>query len=272
MHDLGVDHQGIERDQRLGPFHTFSDTGRTLKGIGKRLAAQARYKLRHLRGQLLARLRHLAAHNGQLTLALRVFQPVVQAAAAHGIMQIARAVAGQNRHWRDLRLHHAQLRNADLVFAQVFKQESFKRLIGPVHLVDQQHGAGLRRLQCLQQGAAHQIALLIDLALHLRCALARVQVCRLHGFGRPHVQQLRCVIPFVERLALLHAVIALQPNQWPRQHGGQSPGQRRFAHARLTFQQQGTLQAQRQKCCRGQAPVCKIALLLQGLDQRINAW
>ncbi|WP_291330674.1 MoxR family ATPase, partial [Acidovorax sp. 24-64-9] len=31
----------VERDQRLGPLHTFGDAWRALEGVGKRLAAQA---------------------------------------------------------------------------------------------------------------------------------------------------------------------------------------------------------------------------------------
>jgi hypothetical protein len=70
---------------------------------------------------------------------------VVQAAALDGVVQVTRAVAGEDGDGRHSRAHGADLGNADLVLAQVFEQEGLKRLVGAVYLVDQQHRAGRRR-------------------------------------------------------------------------------------------------------------------------------
>ena len=202
-------------------------------------------------------------HNRQLAVAVRVIQPVVQAAALDRVVQLARAVAGEDGHRRDFSADGAQLRNADLVLAQVLEQKRFEGFVGAVHLVDQQHRAGGRRLQRLQERAANQVAALVDLALNVGDFTA--------AFGSAHVQQLRGVIPFVERFALLQAVIALQADQFSLQRQRQRFGQLGLADARLAFKQERTLQAQGQKYGRGQAPVGKVAGLLQGLGQGIDA-
>ena len=84
------------------------------------------------------------------------------------------------------------------------------------------------------------------------------------------MQQLRRVVPFVERLALLHAVIALQANHLTRQNLGQRLRQRGLAHARLALQQQRALELERQKHGRGQPAIGKIAHALQVLQQSID--
>jgi hypothetical protein len=104
-------------------------------------------------------------HDGQLALAFGVVEPVVQAAPLDRVVQLARAVAGEDGDRRRHGAHRADLGNADLVLAQVLQQEGLEGLVGAVHLVDQQHGAGFGRLQRLQQRAADQVAVLVDLAL-----------------------------------------------------------------------------------------------------------
>lgn len=78
-------------------------------------------------------------------------EPVVQATAFHRIVQITRAVAGQQRDGRGNGFERAQLRNADLVFAQIFQQEGFKGFIRTVNLINQQNRTRCGGLQGLQQ-------------------------------------------------------------------------------------------------------------------------
>ena len=161
---------------------------------------------------------------------------MVEAAAFDRVVEFARAVAGQDSHRFELRADGANLGHADLVFAQVFQQKGLKGLIGAVYLVNQEHRAGRGRLQGLEQGAANQVALLVDLALHaLRLKLTTGATLR-----GAHVQQLRGVVPLIQGFALLQAVVALQANQGAAQGGSQSLGQLGFAHTGLAFEQQGT--------------------------------
>ncbi|MCY1531546.1 hypothetical protein D9M68_667750 [compost metagenome] len=103
---------------------------------------------------------------------------------------------------------------------------------------------------------------LVDLGLHV--------ACRPGGFGRAHVQQLRGVVPFIERLALLHAVVALQAQQLAVQGRRQRLGQLGLADARLAFEQQRTLQLEREEYRSGQAAVGKVAGLPQAVGKGVD--
>ena len=89
-------------------------------------------------------------------------------------------------------------------------------------------------------------------------------------FRGTHVQQLRGVVPFVERLALLQPVVALQPQQFALQGGRQRLGQLGLADAGLAFEQQRTLQLQRQEHGRDQTSIGEVAGLLQAFGQGID--
>ncbi len=164
---------------------------------------------------------------------------------------------------RGFGLDGAELGNGDLVFAQVLQQEGLERLVGPVDLVDQQHRAGRWRLQRLQQRAADQVARLVDLALDF--------------FGGDfvlrgaHVQQLRRVVPLVQGLALLHAVVTLQAQHGTAQHLGQRLGQLGLAHARLAFEQQRALQLHGEKDGGGELARRVVTHALQGVGQVVDA-
>ena len=162
---------------------------------------------------------------------------MIQAAPLDGIVQLARPVAGKNGYRRHFRAHGSNFRNADLVFPQILQQKRLERLIGPVHLVDQQHCAGRRGLQCLQQRPAYQVAVLIDLAFNV----GRLTV----PLDGAHMQELGGVVPFVESLALLEPVVTLQSDQLPLQRHGQRLGQLGLAHTGLALQQQRALQLER---------------------------
>ena len=237
-------------------------------------------------------MRYLGADDIQLACAFGVVQPVVQAAALDGVVEFTRAVAGEDSDRRHIGPHRAHLGNANLVFTQVLQQKRLKRLIGAVHLVDQQHGTGHRCLQRLQQGAADEITLLVDLTLdsgHVN--LLRTAAGPPQGAERPlggqqghasaerggklcctHVEQLCGVIPLIQRFALLQPVVTLQTDERALQRRGQCLGQFGLAHAGLTFEQQGALQLERQEHSRCQTPVCEIASSLQGSDQRVDGW
>ena len=260
-HHLGVECQCVQRNQGLGPFHALGNTGGALESAGKGLAAQAVDHGSHLLRQRLAGERHLGTDDFELALALGVVEPVVQAAALDRVIEFAGAVAGEDGHRLELRADGADLRHAHLVFTQVFEQKGLKRLVSAVHLVNQEHGARRRGLQGFKQGAADQVALLVDLALHA----LRLQLTTSATLRGAHVQQLRGVVPFVQGFALLQAVVALQADQGAAQGGGQRFGQLGFAHAGFAFKQQRALQLERQKHRRGQAPLGKIPGLAQGV-------
>jgi hypothetical protein len=117
-------------------------------------------------------------------------------------------------------LDHAQLRDRDLEIRQDLEEHRLELLIGLVDLVDQQHdrfGGGDR----LQQRPGEQELLGEDVPHHLSgrvlvCECGRGRVC-----GRPLIQaalgvdaeQLLAVVPLVQRLGLVEALVALQADQ-----------------------------------------------------------
>ena len=187
---------------------------------------------------------------------------MVQAAALDSVVQLAGAVAGQNRYWRANGFDGADFRNADLIFTQILKQKCFKWFIGAVYLVNQQHTTRRWRLQSLQKRTANQIPVLVNLALNVGSTA--------FALSRPHVQKLRCIVPLIKRFALLQAVIALQANELALECDTESLCQLCLAHTRLAFQQQGPLQLECQKYSSRQAAVCKVASVLQGSCQSVN--
>jgi hypothetical protein len=101
----------------------------------------------------------------------RVVDPVIQAAALHGVVDLARAVRRHDHDRRFWRLDGAQLGDGDLEVGQDFEQVRLERFVGAIEFVDQQH----RRLpgftlQGLQQSAADEEGLGIDV---LRKGVAR---------------------------------------------------------------------------------------------------
>ena len=84
------------------------------------------------------------------------------------------------------------------------------------------------------------------------------------------MEQLRGVVPFVERLAQLEAVVALQAQQGALQGDRQRLGQLGLADAGFAFQQQRALQPQGQEDGGGEAAVGEVAgglqAGLQGVD------
>ena len=135
---FGVDGQGIKRDQGLGPLDALGDARDSCKRVFEGRLPELGHKLRHLPGQLLTGLRHLRPHDGQLALAVGVVEPVVKASALDGIVELARAVAGENGHRGHVGLDSAELGDADLVLAEVFELKGLNRLVGAIDVIDEQ--------------------------------------------------------------------------------------------------------------------------------------
>src|SRR5271167_1093553 len=135
----------------------------------------------------------------------RVVDPVVKAAPLQRVVQFPGPVGGEHHERRALRLDGADLGDADLEVRQHLKQEGLELVVGPVDLVDQQHGLiagpdGLEQRPFQQELRAEQLV---------------------HGVGAgrlvlgqgPDVQHLPGVIPLVQCLVGVDALVALQPDQ-----------------------------------------------------------
>ena len=87
----------------------------------------------------------------------------------------------------------------------------------------------------------------------------------------PDVQHLAGVVPFVQRLAGVNALVALQPDQLPAEDRRENLSRLGLAHADFTFEQHGTLQRQRDEQGGGQAPVGQVAAVPQDRGQLADA-
>ena len=146
----------------------------------------------------------MQAHDLELVLELGVVEPQVQAAALQRLGQLARVVGGQQHHRVRARLDAAELGDRDLEVGEHLQQHRLELLVGLVDLVDQQHD---RLLGCDRghQRPREQELLAEDVVLHLAPA-------GLAGLGLD-AQQLLAVVPLVQRLRLVEALVALQPHE-----------------------------------------------------------
>ena len=180
--------------------------------------------------------------------------------------QVTGVVRGQNHIRRVFGRERADLGNRDLVLAQQFQQHRLQGLVGPVDLVDQQHDRFLGSHR-LQQGARGQEpvgeehALLRADPLHCLAEISSVgdDLADLlpQDLG---VEQLLAVVPLVERLGLVLAFVALQPQQSPAGGGGEDLGQFGLPDPGGPLDQQRFVQAGLQEHGGGQTLVGDVTL------------
>ena len=108
------------------------------------------------------------SHDGHLPLEVGVLDPVVEAAPLERVVEVARAVRGDDHDRRDL--GRGSVPSSGTVIdhsAEHLEEEGLELVVGPVELVDQQDRR--RRAVCgrdgLQQGPAHEEPLGVELAL-----------------------------------------------------------------------------------------------------------
>ena len=139
--ERGVDEADLElllaeRDERLRPVDRLGDAG-DLREVGQlRSALDER---RGLGGEPLGDARHAGAHDRDLALERRVPDPVVEAAALERVVQLARAVRGEDHDGPPRGADRADLRDRDLEVGEELEQERLELVVRAVDLVDQQH-------------------------------------------------------------------------------------------------------------------------------------
>ena len=152
----------------------------------------------------LRQLGRVQPHDLELVLGRRVVEPQVQAAPLERLGQLARVVGGEQHDRVRARLDPSQLGDRDLEVAQQLEQHRLELLVGLVDLVDQEHDRVLGGDR-LHQRAGEQELLAEDVVLHGVPA-------RAVGLGLDP-QQLLAVVPLVQRLRLVQALVALQAHE-----------------------------------------------------------
>ena len=123
-------------------------------------------------------------HDARLALGRGIIDPVIDAAAAQRLVQVAGAVRGQHDDGRSVGADRAALGNRNLEVGEEFEQERLELLVGAVDFVDQQHG-GVRRAQGRQHRPLDQKSLAIDVDALLAGLADREHLAR--------------IVPLVER-------------------------------------------------------------------------
>ena len=187
---------------------------------------------------------------------------MVEAAALDRVVQIARAVGGQDDDRRVRGADRAELGDRHRRLAEQLEQERLEVVVGAVDLVDQQHRrarAGV--LERAQQRPPDQVVGAEQVLL------AELVAGRL---GEPDGQQLARVVPLVERLGGVDALVALEADQRRVEHHRQRARRLGLADARLALEQQRLRETQRQEHRRRQPLVDEVVDGGQPLRQRLD--
>ena len=170
---------------------------------------------------------------------------MVEAAALQRVVQLARAVRGDDDERVAARLDRAQLRDRDLEVGEELEQEGLELVVGAVDLVDQEHHRRLL-LERVEQRALEQ-----ELAAE-EPALGRVGplAARLGGANR---EQLALIVPVVERLVQVDPLVTLEADQPGARRTRQRLGHLGLANPGLPLDEQGLLEgdAEEHRRCEG---------------------
>src|SRR3954470_14598475 len=139
------------------------------------------------------------ADDVDLAVELRIVDPVVEAATAQRVVQLSRAVRGQHHDRRRCRAHRPDLRDGHLKLGQQLEEKSLELLVGAVDLVDEQDSVTAHP-QGGEQRALDEETLAED-------------VLRVTVMERAQVHELPRVVPLVERLVRIDALVTLQPDE-----------------------------------------------------------
>src|SRR5258706_1533239 len=235
---LRVERHAVERSQAVGTVDGLGDPGQ-LEQLG---LAQPLHEGHHFLGERGACFGRLAMQDLELAARVGVVDPVVEAAPLHRVVDLARAVGGDDHDRRLGGAQGADLGDGDLPVGQHLQQVGLERLVGAVELVDEQHrrGAGLA-LERARERPPHEEALRVDVRgeLLLRFFARRLREADLHHLPR--------VVPLVGGLRDVQPFVALQAQQLAVQSVRDDLGDLGLADAGLAFQEERPLHGEREE-------------------------
>ncbi len=167
-----------------------------------------------LRATVVGQVGGVEADDRQLVLEGRVVEPEVQAAPLQGLGQLARVVRGQEDDRVGGGLDPAELGDRDLEVGEELEEHRLELLVGLVDLVDQEDDR-LRRGDRAQERAGEEEVGAEDVLLDLAPA----------GAVGLDAQELLAVVPLVEGLGLVEALVALEAHEVPSEVAGHRLGQ-----------------------------------------------
>ncbi len=139
------------------------------------------------------------------------------------------------------RAERAELGDRDRIVGQHLEQERLELVVGAIDLVDQQHWWGpLTVVDRPQQRTPHEEPLGVELVLERIGGGVRTDLAR--GLGSAEVQELARVVPLVDRLGDVEALIALESHELAAGPASKHLRDLGLAYARLTLEQQRPVQ------------------------------
>jgi hypothetical protein len=216
--DLRVDVGGAQQQQGPRPVDRLGDRGRLLEVQ----VAHHGHDLDEPARDLLAQLGRVQAHDRELVLEVGVVEPQVQAAALERLGQLARVVRGEQHDRLRAGVDAPELGDRDLEVREQLEQHRLELLVGLVDLVDEQDdrlvGVYGRHQRALEQELRAE-----DVVLHaLPACIVR--------FGLD-AQELLAVVPLVQGLGLVEALVALQAHEPAAEVAAERLGQLGLADA-----------------------------------------
>src|SRR5918997_881736 len=229
LDELLVELSRAEGDERLGPVEGLGHAGWFVEVHRAHLLRRRG----NLAGQPLLGVGDPEAYDLDLPLEAGVFDVVVEAAALEGVVDLTGAVGGQDGHGRTFGHDGAQLGDRDGEVGEDLEEKCLELVVGAVHLVYEQHGrhrtAMLKRLQ--QRTAGKELAV-------VEVALDAFPVFAPKGFGGADVEELARVIPLVDGLIDVYALVALQADEGRLEDAGENLGDLGLADPCFAFEEQ----------------------------------
>ncbi len=257
----GDSSSAVERVEGACPVEGLGHT-RQLEEV---LAAERVHEGDDLSRQALLDAGQADADDLELALGGRIVDPVVEAAALEGVVDLARAVRGHDHDRRLLGPDRADLGDGDLEVREDLQQERLERLVGPIELVDEQdRSAAGRRLEGLQQRPLDQELPGEDV---LGQSLAVGVATRLRQADLEH---LAGIVPLVDGRGHVQPLVALEADQPPAERLCQHLGDLGLAHAGLALEKERPAEGEGQEQGGGQRPVGDIASPGQKLQGRVD--
>src|SRR6185437_11150721 len=168
-----------------------------------------------------------------------------------------RAVRGQDHDRALLGRDRAELGDRDREVRQELEQERLELVVGAVDLVDQQHHRSVV-LERVEQRSPQEVPSGEQLAL--------VDA----SLGGAQGQQLTRVVPVVDRVVQVDALVTLQADQTRAGRRGKRARDLGLAHARLALEQQRLLERYSKVDAQRQRPVGEVALGGEGGTRRLD--
>src|SRR3954451_7061924 len=133
---LRIESHAVERDETVGPIDRLGDAGKLEELALAQPLHEGHYLARQRRGSFGC----LAVEDLELARGVRVVHPVIETAALHRIVDLARAVGSDDHDRWLVGLERAELGDRDLPVGQHFEEVRLEWLVGAVELIDQQDG------------------------------------------------------------------------------------------------------------------------------------